>query len=173
MGLEFSHISAYNTLKNIRISLQKKLERQPLGTVQDMGNGKIKKLFTDDIDQVEILLAHAIPEGIANLSMALIAIICMFFADRKLALLSLCSLPLGLFAMGMMFKAGMERMNDYYAASAKMNATIIEYINGMEVVKVFGRDGESYQHYEKDVKDYRDFTLAWHLSCCLWGRYLS
>ena len=41
-GLKFSHISAYNTLKNIRISLQKKLERQPLGTIQDMGNGKIK-----------------------------------------------------------------------------------------------------------------------------------
>ena len=166
-GLKFSHISAYNTLQNIRISLQKKLERQPLGTIQDMGNGKIKKLFTDDIDQVELLLAHAIPEGIANLSMALIAIICMFFADWKLALLSLCSLPLGLFAMGMMFRTGMKRMNAYYAAAAKMNATIIEYVNGMEVVKVFGRDGESYQRYEKDIKIYRDFTLAWYKAC--WG----
>ena len=167
-GLRLSHISAYHTLKNIRISLQKKLERQPLGTIQDMGNGKIKKLFTDDIDQIEILLAHAIPEGIANLSIALIALIGMFVADWKLALLSLCSLPLGLFAMGMMFKAGMERMNAYYAASAKMNATIIEYVNGMEVVKVFGRDGESYQRYEKDIKDYRDFTLAWYKVCWPW-----
>ena len=61
IGLKFSHVAAYNTLKNIRISLQKKLERQPLGTIQDMGNGKIKKLFTDDIEQVELLLAHAIP----------------------------------------------------------------------------------------------------------------
>ncbi len=144
MGLKYSHISAYNTLKNIRLSLQSKLERQPLGTIHDMGNGKIKKLFTDDIDQVELLLAHAIPEGISNLAMALIAIVCMFIADWKLALLALCSLPLGLFAMGMMFRTGMQRMNDYYAASAKMNATIIEYVNGMEVVKVFGRDGESY-----------------------------
>ncbi len=168
LGLKFSHISAYNTLKNIRISLQKKLERQPLGTIQDMGNGRIKKLFTDDIEQVEMLLAHAIPEGISNLAMAAIAIICMFFADWKLALLSLCSLPIGMFAMGMMFKVGMERMNDYYAASAKMNATIIEYINGMEVVKVFGRDGESYQRYEKDIKSYRDFTLEWYKICWPW-----
>ena len=168
LGLKFSHISAYNTLKNIRISLQKKLERQQLGTIQDMGNGRIKKLFTDDIEQVEMLLAHAIPEGISNLAMAAIAIICMFFADWKLALLSLCSLPIGMFAMGMMFKAGMERMNDYYAASAKMNATIIEYINGMEVVKVFGRDGESYQRYEKDIKSYRDFTLEWYKICWPW-----
>jgi len=168
LGLKYSHISAYNTLKNIRVSLQKKLERQPLGTIQDMGNGRIKKLFTDDIDQVELLLAHAIPEGISNLAMALIAIICMFFADWKLALLSLCSLPLGLFAMGMMFRTGMQRMNAYYAASAKMNATIIEYVNGMEVVKVFGRDGESYQRYETDIKSYRDFTLAWYKACWPW-----
>ena len=168
LGLKFSHISAYNTLKNLRISLQKKLERQPLGTIHDMGNGKIKKLFTDDIEQVELLLAHAIPEGIANLSMALIAIVCMFLADWRLALLSLCSLPLGLFAMGMMFKAGMAKMNDYYMAAAKMNATIIEYVNGMEVVKVFGRDGESYKRYENDIKSYRDFTLAWYKICWPW-----
>lgn len=168
LGLKFSHIAAFNTLKNLRISLQKKLERQPLGTIQDMGNGRIKKLFTDDIDQVELLLAHAIPEGIANLSMALIAIVCMFFANWKLALLSLCSLPFGLFAMGMMFKAGMAKMNDYYTAAAKMNSTIIEYVNGMEVVKVFGRDGESYKRYERDIKSYRDFTLAWYKICWPW-----
>lgn len=168
LGLKFSHIAAFNALKNLRISLQKKLERQPLGTIQDMGNGRIKKLFTDDIDQVELLLAHAIPEGIANLSMALIAIVCMFFANWKLALLSLCSLPFGLFAMGMMFKAGMSKMNDYYTAAAKMNSTIIEYVNGMEVVKVFGRDGESYKRYESDIKSYRDFTLAWYKICWPW-----
>lgn len=168
LGLKFSHISAYNTLKNIRISLQRKLEQQPLGTIQDMGNGKIKKMFTDDIDYIELLLAHALPEGIANLCVPLIALLFMFLADWKLALLSLCSLPIGLAAMGMMFKMGTERMNAYYTASAKMNATIIEYVNGMEVVKVFGRDGESYKRYENDIKSYRDFTLAWYKACWPW-----
>ncbi|MCR5153692.1 MAG: ABC transporter ATP-binding protein/permease [Lachnospiraceae bacterium] len=168
LGLKFSHKCAYRTLKNIRISLQKKLERQPLGTIQEMGTGKIKKLFTDDIEQIELLLAHAIPEGISNLSMALIALIFMFVVDWRLALLSLCSLPLGIFAMGMMFKKGMEKMNAYYAAAAKMNSTIIEYINGMEVVKVFGREGESYKRFETDIKDYRDFTLAWYKICWPW-----
>ena len=168
LGLKFSHISAYNTLKNIRISLQRKLEQQPLGTIQDMGNGKIKKMFTDDIEQIEILLAHAVPEGISNLCVPVIALIFMFLADWKLALLSLCSMPIGLAAMGMMFKAGMERMNAYYAAAAKMNATIIEYVNGMEVVKVFGRDGESYKRYENDIKSYRDLTLAWYKVCWPW-----
>ena len=167
-GLKLSHIAAYNTLKNLRFSLQRKMEKQPLGTIQDMGGGKIKKLFTDDIEQVELLLAHAIPEGIANIGIAVIAIVCMFFADWRLALLSLCSLPLGMFAMGMMFKSGTSKMNDYYAASSKMNNTIIEYVNGMEVVKVFGRDGESYRRYESDIRSYRDFTLDWYKACWPW-----
>ena len=124
LGLKFSHIAAYNTLKNLRCSLKRKMEKQPLGTIQEKGSGRIKKLFTDDIEQVELLLAHAIPEGIANLGIAVIAVICMFFADWRLALLSLGSLPLGMFAMGMMFKSGMAKMNDYYTAATKMNNTI-------------------------------------------------
>ncbi len=168
LGLKYSHKCAYKTLKNIRISLQKKLERQPLGTIQDIGNGKIKKLFTDDIEQIELLLAHAIPEGISNFATVLLALIFMFIADWRLGLLSLLSLPLGVFAMSMMFKRGMERMNDYYNSAAKMNSTIIEYINGMEVVKVFGREGDSYKRFSKDITDYRDFTLAWYKVCWPW-----
>lgn len=167
-GLELSHISAYNTLKNLRIALQGKLEKQPLGTIRELGNGRIKKVFTDDIETIEILLAHGIPEGIGNLIIPVIVILSMFFADWKLALLSIASLPIGLLAMGMMFKAGMSRMEAYYAAGAKMNNTIIEYVNGMEVVKVFNRDGESYERFERDINDYRDMTLDWYKVCWPW-----
>ena len=167
-GLSYSHISAYNTLKNIRISLQKKLEAQPLGTIRELGNGRIKKVFTDDIETIEILLAHAIPEGIANLLIPVIVILAMFFVDWKLALLCIAALPIGMFAMGMMFKAGMAKMEPYYAAGAKMNNTIIEYINGMEVVKVFNRESESYENFRKDVTDYRDYTLAWYKAAWPW-----
>lgn len=167
-GLSYSHVSAYNTLKNIRISLQKKLEAQPLGTIRELGNGRIKKVFTDDIETIELLLAHAIPEGIANLLIPVIVMIAMFFVDWKLALLCIAALPIGMFAMGMMFKAGMVKMEPYYAAGAKMNNIIIEYINGMEVVKVFNRDGESYARFENDITSYRDFTLAWYKVCWPW-----
>ncbi|MCR5073489.1 MAG: ABC transporter ATP-binding protein/permease [Clostridiales bacterium] len=167
-GLDLSHISAYNTLKNLRTALQGRLEQQPLGVIRELGNGRVKKVFTDDIETIELLLAHAIPEGIANLIIPAVVIIGMFFADWKLALLSIASLPLGLLAMGMMFRIGMSRMEAYYAAAAKMNNTIIEYINGMEVVKVFNRDGESYARFENDINYYRDMTLDWYRICWPW-----
>jgi ATP-binding cassette subfamily B protein len=167
-GLTFSHISAYNTLKNLRISLQRKLEKQPLGNIQNIGTGRIKKVFTDDIDQVELLLAHAIPEGIANILVPAIIIILMFIFDWRLGLLSLAPLVVGLFAMGMMMKSGMEKMEAYYSSAAKMNNTIIEYVNGMEVVKVFNKDGDSYKRFGDVVRSYRDFTIDWYKVCWPW-----
>ena len=167
-GLSLSHRAAYNTLKNLRISLQGKLERQPLGVIQEKGVGALKKMFIDDIDSIELLLAHALPEGLANLAVPAFVFLAMFFVDWKLALLSLCALPLGLVAMMAMYRAGTSKMGAYYASAQKMNNTIVEYINGMEVVKVFNRDGESYHRFETDVKNYRDFTLDWFRACWLW-----
>ena len=167
-GLDLSHESAYYTLMNLRISLQGKLEKQPLGAIQEKGVGSLKKMFIDDIESIELLLAHALPEGGANIAIPLFVFIAMFFVDWKLALLSLCSLPLGLVAMMFMYHAGTSKMDAYYGAARKMNNTIVEYINGMEVVKVFNRDGESYQRFETDVKNYRDFTLDWYKVCWPW-----
>ena len=167
-GLSLSHRAAYNTLKNLRLSLQEKMEKQPLGVIQETGVGALKKRLIDDIDSIELLLAHALPEGLANLAVPLFVFLAMFFTDWKLALLSLCSLPLGLVAMMAMYKAGTSKMGAYYTAAQKMNNTIVEYINGMEVVKVFNRDGDSYKRFEQDVRGYRDFTLEWYKVCWPW-----
>ncbi len=156
-GLSLSHNAAYNTLKNLRLSLQNKLENLPLGVIQEKGVGSI-----------ELPLAHAIPEGVANITIPVLVFAGLFLTDWRLALLALAALPLGMFAMAVMYQSGVGKMRDYYAASHKMNRTIVEYINGMEVVKVFNRDGESYHRYETDIKSYRDFTLAWYRVCWPW-----
>ncbi len=168
IGLANSHIAAYHTLENLRISLQGKLERMPLGVIQKKGTGGLKKIFVDDIEKVELILAHAIPEGVGNLVIPLIIYIVLFFVDWKLALLSLVTLPLGIFSMGMMFKIGVKDMDAFYKSEKIMNDTIVEYINGMEVIKVFNRDGESFKKYKRSVLDYRDFTLAWYKACWPW-----
>lgn len=168
VGLNISHKAAYNTLLGLRVSLQKKIENLPLGVVEEKGTGAIKKMFVDDIGSLEVLLAHSLPEGIANLIVPLIVYITMFFVDWRLALMSLVSIPLSVVIMMIMYSVGMKKMGPYYMASEKMNNTIIEYINGMEVVKVFNRQTESYKKLTKDVSDYRDSALAWYRSAWPW-----
>lgn len=166
--LDVSHKAAYNTLLRLRTSLQKRFEQLPLGFIQDKGTGTIKKLFVDDVDSLEVLLAHSLPEGIANLMIPLAIYVAMFFIDWKLALLSLASIPVSFAAMMIMYSVGMKKMGPYYMAGQKMNNTIIEYINGMEVVKVFNKDAESYERFRKDISDYRDYTLEWYKAAWPW-----
>uniref|UniRef100_UPI002613854D ABC transporter transmembrane domain-containing protein n=1 Tax=Sporosarcina sp. TaxID=49982 RepID=UPI002613854D len=168
VGLNISHKAAYNILLRLRIALQKRFETMPLGFIQDKGTGTVKKLFVDDVDSLEVLLAHSLPEGIANLMIPLVIYVAMFFVDWKLALMSLVSIPFSLVAMMIMYSVGMKKMGPYYMAGQKMNNTIIEYINGMEVVKVFNKDVESYERFRKDIGDYRDYTLAWYKAAWPW-----
>lgn len=56
-GLALSHRSAYHTLENLRLHLQSKLEKQPLGAIQEKGVGVWKKMFIDDIESMELLLS--------------------------------------------------------------------------------------------------------------------
>ena len=167
-GLDVSHKAAYSTLLRLRTSLQKRFEAVPLGFIQDKGTGTIKKLFVDDVDSLEVLLAHSLPEGIANLMIPIAIYVAMFFIDWKLALLSLASIPISFAAMMIMYSVGMKKMGPYYMAGQKMNNTIIEYINGMEVVKVFNKDAESYERSRKDISDYRDYTLEWYKAAWPW-----
>lgn len=167
-GLALSHEAAYGTLMNLRISLQEKLEKQPLGVIQAKGVGVMKKMFVDDIDSLEVLLAHGLPEGLSNVMGVLVIYFVMFFIDWKLALLTLGSLPLGILSMMVMYTIGKKRMEDYFTSAQIMNNTIIEYINGMEVVKVFNKGGESYEKYKTAVTNYRDFTLKWFRACWPW-----
>lgn len=167
-GLSMSHEAAYNILMRLRVSLQGRMEKLPLGVIQEKGTGSLKRLFVDDVESLEVLLAHAVPEGLSNVMAPIVVYLALLFVDWKLALLSLASLPVGLAAMMAMYAIGMKGMEGYYAAGKKMNNTIIEYINGMEVVKVFNRDAESYERYQKDVKGYRDLTLDWYRACWPW-----
>lgn len=167
-GLNVSHNAAYGTLLRLRTSLQKKFETLPLGVIQDKGTGTVKKLFVDDVDSLEVLLAHSLPEGVANLMIPVAVILALFVVDWKLALLSLASIPLSLWAMKTVYAVGMQKMGPYYAAGQKMNNTIIEYVNGMEVVKVFNRDADSYARLRDDVLAYRDYTLAWYKAAWPW-----
>ena len=161
-GFQLSHRAAYNTLENIRRFLQENLERKPLGKVREMGSGAIKKLFIDDIESIELLLAHMIPEGIANLTVAVFALVFLLVIDWQLALLTCIVIALGISVSGQMYRVGIDQMGSYFAAAKRLNNTIIEYVNGMEVVRVFNRQDEFGERFASSVTAYRDFALSWY-----------
>ena len=115
-----------------------------------------------------MLLAHLIPEGIANLTVPAVGFLLLVAVDWQLALMTLLMLLFGLAASGQMYALGMDQMSSYFAAAKRLNNTIIEYVNGMEAVRIFNRQGEVGRKYAGAVSGYRDFALAWYKICWPW-----
>lgn len=167
-GLQLSHRAAFRTLENIRIYLQSMMEQKPLGSLEEMGKGSIKKLFTDDVESIELILAHIIPEGFANTVVPLAVLFVLTVIDWRLMLLTAAVLLLAVSVSKQMVAIGMDQMGNYFASTKRLNNTIVEYVNGMEVVRVFNRHNESGERYEKRVRDYKDYALGWYRVCWSW-----
>ncbi len=165
LGLDMTHSLAYETLKNIRKSVAEKMMRISLGTIESQGRGGIKKLFVEDIESLELILAHGFPEGISNMIAAAAVLITVFVIHPVLGLCIVLNIIAGGIFMGIMMKKGMEKMGPYYEAVKYMGDTLVDYVNGMEVVKVFNQTGRTFERYEKAVTDYRDYTYDWNDSC--------
>lgn len=63
--------------------------------------------------------------------------------------------------MGLTFKISGKSFDIYNQSNAYMNSTIVEYIEGIEVIKAFGKAGVSYEKYAKAITDFRTFVLKW------------
>lgn len=165
IALSCSHQATFAIMKNIRIKFMHKLARLPMGTLLDMPSGQMKQIIVDQVEGMERPLAHLLPEMTSNILAPLLVLIYLFMIDWKMALVALISLP-----VGMAFS--MSIMKDYakkYAGSVKttqkMNNTIVEYINGIEVIKAFNQGQNSYQRYHRAVNDNATYFYQWMKSC--------
>lgn len=161
MALAISHKATFSVLKTIRQKLLAKLPNLPLGTVMDMQSGKIKQIIVDQVDGMETTLAHLFPEMTANVAGPVLILVYLFILDWRMALLSLVTIPVGmLFAMSVMGSYA----RDYEGAvktTMEMNATITEYIGGIEVIKAFNQGKESYAKLSDRVRANAQYYYNW------------
>ncbi len=166
IGMRLSHKAAYNTLFDMRKTFCDKLSRLPLGIIQNNGTGYYKKKIVEDIESMEIPLAHIIPEMIPNIVVPIFVLLIVFIKDWRMGLLSMASIPFGIIPMMLMLKTGVKKMPKYFSAQNRLNNNIIEYISGMEVIKIFGQTDSSFEKYENSVKNYIKYSTDWTLSSC-------
>ncbi|MFV0527973.1 MAG: ABC transporter ATP-binding protein [Lachnospiraceae bacterium] len=168
LSTTLSHMSAFHILEELRLQVASKLIRVPMGYLTDTPSGKIKKLAIDDTEKLESPIAHMIPEVLGNILGAVAAVIYLFVVDWHMALVALISLPLGLLCYLGMMHGYQEKWSRYTKAAGEMNATIVEYVGGIEVIKAFGKSGESYQKYSDAVMENNAATTQWQKSSRWW-----
>ena len=156
-----SHRSAFTILKNIRTELTAKLSRVPMGYILDTPSGKFKTLLVDTVEKLELPLAHMIPELTANILVPLLMMVYLFILDWRIALISLITIPIGLACYMGMMKDYAKRYDRVLTAGKNMDAAIVEYIGGIEVIKTFNQSAASYGRYADAVMENEAAKTTW------------
>ena len=156
-----SHRATFAVLGEIRKRCTEKLARMPLGSVLIQSSGALKNTLVERIDSIETTLAHIVPEFTANLLVPVIIEIYIFTIDWRMGLASLVTVPIGMFSYALMMLGSGDFYQHTITATKALNDTAVEYINGIQVIKVFGKTKSSYDRFVHDAYEAAHSFIDW------------
>ena len=156
-----SHKATFAVLGNIRKQGLDKLIRMPLGDVQTKGSGELKNILVERVDSIEPTLAHVIPEISSNAIVVLATLVYLLILDWRMALASLITFPLGMVFFMLMMAGYNKNYVRTVTATNILNNTAVEYIGGIEVIKVFGKAKSSYEKFVTAARECAQSYIDW------------
>ena len=162
-----AHVSAYTILEGLRLQAADRLMGAPLGEVDSRPIGAMKSTIVDRIEDIEPPLAHMIPELSSNILLPLVVVVAMFAIDWRMGLALLVTIPVALIPMAFGMRTYNKNYAAYMAANAHVNSVIVEYVEGIQVVKAFSQGERSYQKFAQAVSSFKAFTMDWYR--CTWA----
>lgn len=133
----------------------------PLGTIIDTSSGKLKQIIVDEVEHMERPIAHMIPEMTSNIIGALAVWVYMMTVDWRMGLICLISVPVGLMFFGFIARSYSEDYKKSVEITQDMNASIVEYVHGIEVIKAYNQRKSSYQKFKEKVTANASFYYGW------------
>lgn len=163
-----SHVATFTVLGTIREELCTKLSKIPLGSVLDDNSGSYKNIIVERVDSMETTLAHIIPEFTANLLLPIVMFIYIMTIDWRVGLANLISAVIGVFCASIMMVKSRGEFEYTVQKTKYLNDTAVEYINGIEVIKAFGKTGSSYEKFVNAAREGADCFINWMRKCIWW-----
>ena len=161
------HVSAYTILEGLRLQAADRLMGAPLGEVDSRPIGAMKSTIVDRIEDIEPPLAHMIPELSSNILLPRVVVVAMFAIDWRMGMALLVTIPVALIPMAFGMRTYNKNYAAYMAANAHVNSVIVEYVEGIQVVKAFSQGERSYQKFAQAASSFKAFTMDWYR--CTWA----
>ncbi|MEM9266044.1 MAG: ABC transporter ATP-binding protein [Cyanobacteria bacterium P01_F01_bin.13] len=157
-----SHMAAFKLEVILRTALTEHLARVPLGYVITTGSGAIKKLVQDDVKSLHAFVADSTPLIGQAYTVPLVALVAMFVADWRLGLVTLAMLPVGMIFVRLALKDYAQQRDAYNRANEVINGVIIEFVQGMQVVRTFDDGSSSFARFQQALDDFTHNLQAWN-----------
>ena len=161
-----SHNLAYRIIEDKRKLLADKISRLSMGDVEKKSSGQWSQFMVETLDKMEKPIAHVIPEVIANIIIPIVLIVIIFVLDWRIGIANLLTIPLGLLFSMLMMRGYEAKSKKYQEASKAMNTTMVEYVNGIKVIKAFNKSASSFGKFKETVNENKKAMLDWYLSVC-------
>lgn len=165
LSTSISHTATFLALRDIRKQIVDKFSRMPMGTLLNTPSGQLKDTLVDRVEGLETPLAHLLPEMSANVLVPVFIVIYLFVLDWRMALISLITIPVGMAFMATILKTYPQQYEGSVKINQQMNNAVVEYVNGIEVIKAFNQSAASYGKYSNAVRDNADYFYKWMKSC--------
>lgn len=161
-----SHNLAYRIIEDRRKLLADKLSRISMGEVEKKSSGQWSQFMVETLDKMEKPIAHVIPEVIANILIPIVLVVILFILDWRIGIANLLTVPLGFLFSMLMMRDYEKKSKRYQDASKAMNTTMVEYVNGIKVIKAFNKSASSFGKFKETVNENKRAMLDWYLSVC-------
>ena len=161
-----SHNLAYRIIEDRRKLLADKLSRISMGEVEKKSSGQWSQFMVETLDKMEKPIAHVIPEVIANILIPIVLVVIIFILDWRIGIANLLTVPLGFLFSMLMMRDYEKKSKRYQNASKAMNTTMVEYVNGIKVIKAFNKSASSFGKFKETVNENKRAMLDWYLSVC-------
>ncbi len=159
-----SHLLGFRLESNLRKEAIKHLMNASFAFFDVNASGKIRKLIDDNAQDTHMLVAHLIPDNVTAFVTPVLMFAVVFMVDIKLGILLALMAVIGVIQMYFMM-GDKKFMQRYQTALEKMNAEAVEYVRGMQVVKIFKGTVESFKAFYEAITGYSDMAYKYTLSC--------
>lgn len=157
MSGTFSHLGAFAVLYSVRAEISRRIAKVPLGFFTHHTSGEMKKVIIEDVERIEKFLAHQIPDVAAAVCTPIIIFVYLLTLNVPMALCLLAPVVLGLVMQMIAMGVSGKQMPTYHRLMGKLNSAIMQFINGMPVMKTFNMTAERYREYADTVTAYNAF----------------
>lgn len=161
-ALMSSHIAAFRVQSNIRSQAMHHITTLPLGFMDGIGSGKMRKIINESSAATESFLAHQLPDTFGALATPLGLLFLLLYFDWRLGVLSLIPIVISFVIMGFMAGPSMKgRMEEYQNSLEQMSNEAVEYVRGIPVVKTFGQSVFSFKRFKASIENYEKWVLSY------------
>lgn len=162
LGETLAHLADNHITRHLRLAITRRLARVPLGWFTSRASGEVKQALQDDVNTLHSLTAHFYTTLGRTLGAVSISVLYLLIMDWRMGLVSLLPFPLFLLFFLRATKASGRNMQAFGAGMGRINNAVIEFVNGIPVVKAFGIEGKAHGSYRAAVDDFAalftDFT---------------